>query len=329
MKNNEPVCYSYAGFFFILDAGIVGLGGATFPTHVKLSPPEDKRIDTLILNGVECEPYLTADHRLMLEQPENILAGMRIIMHIMNIKRGIIGIEKNKPDAITIMQDLVKTEAEIEVYPLNVKYPQGAEKQLIFAVTKRRVPAGKLPMEVRCLVQNVGTAKAVYEAVALKKPLIERIVTVAGCIKEPKNVRVPIGTQIKDVIEFCGGFSETPAKIIVGGPMMGVTQYSLDVPVTKGVSGILALSPSSAKKVEELQCINCGMCLEVCPMDIMPNLYAMYVRNNQWEKAKEVNVLDCMECGACSYVCPTGQKLVQYSRYAKFRIMELEKAKVN
>jgi len=311
----------------IADAGIAGMGGATFPTHVKLAPPADKPINTVILNGAECEPYLTADHRLMLEYPNEILEGLRIIMRILGVKRGIIGIENNKPDAIAVFQRLTHSDPAINVLSLRVKYPQGAEKQLIYAATKRSVPAGKLPMEVGCIVQNVGTAKAIYEAIAYKKPLIERVVTITGAVNNPMNLMVRIGTPAKSLIEYCGGFSGTPAKVIVGGPMMGIAQYTLDIPVIKGTSGIVVLPEDGWQHIEEQPCINCGKCIEVCPMNLLPRQLDTYVRNGLWNKAQEIGILNCIECGSCAYVCPGGRSLVHSIRYGKFRVMESEKSK--
>ena len=313
----------------IADAGIAGMGGATFPTHVKLSPPADKPIDTVILNGAECEPYLTADHRLMLEYPKEILEGLRIIMRILGVKQGIIGIEDNKPDAIAQFQQLVQSDSSIKVLSLHVKYPQGAEKQLIYTATHRSVPAGKLPMEVGCIVQNVGTAKAIYDAAAYKKPLIERVVTVTGAVQNPLNLMVRIGTPIKSLIEYCGGFAGTPAKVIVGGPMMGIAQFSLDVPVIKGTSGIVVLPEDGWQPVETQPCINCGKCIEVCPMNLMPRQLDIYVKNKLWDKAQEIGIMNCIECGSCAYVCPGGRPLVHSIRYGKYTVLQQEKASKN
>ena len=306
----------------IYESGIAGMGGATFPTHVKLSPPLEKKIDTVILNGAECEPFLTGDHRLMLEETVNIINGFRIIMKILNVKRGIIGIENNKPDAISIMKKVSAEFQELNVVSLNVKYPQGAEKQLIYALTGRKVPAGKLPMEVGCVVQNVGTAKAVYDAVAYKMPLIDRIVTVAGCITYQKNLKVKIGTPLKDLIDYCGGFECPPKKIIMGGPMMGIALHSLDTPVIKGTSGIVLLREDQVNLGKTTACLNCGKCVEICPMNLMPNVISGYSKYNRWEDAKEAFSLDCIECGCCSYICPAKINLVQNIKYAKFKIMQ-------
>jgi len=310
----------------IADAGITGMGGATFPTHVKLLPPKDKPIDTVILNGAECEPYLTSDHRLMLESPEDILKGLRIIMKVLGVKKGFIAIENNKPDAIAIFSKLLTGDPEISVCALKVKYPQGAEKQLIYAATKRRVPAGKLPMEVGCVVQNVGTAKAIYDAVACRKPLIERVVTVTGAVRNPKNLLVRIGTSFRELIEYCGGFSEEPGKVIMGGPMMGIAQFTLDVPVIKGSSGIVVLSREEIREVKPQECISCGRCVDVCPMNLMPTLIVSYVENGRWDLAKEAGIMNCMECGSCAFVCAAGRNVMHLMRFGKFMIQEMEKA---
>lgn len=310
----------------ISDAGITGMGGATFPTHVKLMPPQDKPIDTVILNGAECEPYLTSDHRLMLEFPEDIIKGLRIIMKVLGVKQGFIAIESNKPDAIARMSELLKNDPEITVIALKVKYPQGAEKQLIYAATKRSVPAGKLPMEVGCVVQNVGTAKAIYDAVACQKPLIERVVTVTGAVRNPKNLLVRIGTSVREVIDFCGGFSEDPGKVIMGGPMMGIAQFTLDVPIIKGSSGIVVLSRSEIKDIKPQECISCARCVDVCPMNLMPTLIVSYVEAGRWDLAKEAGIMNCMECGSCAFVCAAGRNVMHLMRFGKFMIQEMEKA---
>lgn len=309
----------------IADAGLAGMGGAAFPTHVKLSPPPEKKIDTALLNGAECEPYLTADHRLMLEFPEDIFTGFQLIMKILGVKRGIIGIEDNKPDAIDIMQRMSGKYPGIEVLSLRVKYPQGAEKQLIYAATGRAVPPGKLPMEVGCLVSNVGTARAVYEAIALRRPLIERIVTVTGAVASPQNLRVRIGTPIRTLIDFCGGFTGSIGKILSGGPMMGVAQYTLDVPVVKGTSGVIAINKEKVVEEKPLACIKCGGCVRACPMHLMPFMIDAFVENEKWDLAKNINIADCIECGCCSYACPAKRRLVQSMRYGKYRVLALAK----
>lgn len=305
----------------IKETGIVGLGGAAFPTHVKLSPPLEKKIDTVILNGCECEPYLTNDHQLMLERPAEILEGLKIILKVLGVNRAFIGIESNKPDAIEkIKQTLTVSNQQsgisIEVVPLKVKYPQGAEKQLIKAILNREVPSGGLPFDVGVIVQNVGTALAIYEAVVMDKSLIERVITVTGNgIKEPKNLRVRIGTSFSQIIEYCGGFTNGVSKVIMGGPMMGLAQWTLDVPVVKGTSGILVLK--DVKEEKEGPCIKCGRCVDVCPMYLMPNRIGDYAEIDNFELCKEYGVLDCMECGACAYVCASRRPLVHLIKYAK------------
>lgn len=310
----------------IKEAGLAGMGGATFPTHVKLTPPSGKIIDTAILNGVECEPYLTSDHRLMLEHPEEILNGFRIIMKILGVKRGIIGIESNKKDAIALMRKLVSTNKEFEVVSLPVKYPQGAEKQLIKATLNREVPSGGLPMDIGVVVQNVGTAKAVFEAVAYRRPLTQRVVTVTGPgIKEPKNVLVPVGTPFQNVIDFCGGLTDKASKIVMGGPMMGITQPNLAVPVLKGTSGILILEDKQAHLASEEPCINCGRCVAVCPSYLLPTNLQRLVMNDRIELAEQLHIMDCIECGSCSYICPANRYLVQSIRHGKRQVIQLRK----
>ena len=313
----------------ILNAGLAGMGGATFPSHVKLSPPADKPIDTFILNGAECEPYLTADHRMMLEKTRDILEGVKIIMKILNCKNGYIAIENNKPDAVRAMRQAVKEmKMDVEVVSLPVKYPQGAEKQLIKAITNRNVPAGGLPMDVGCLVHNVGTAKAIYDAVSSKKPLIERVVTVTGQgIKEPKNVLVRIGTPFEKVIEFCGGVTENTIKIVNGGPMMGIAQFSMEVPVIKGTSGILALTDKETGMRDPDPCIRCARCVDVCPMNLLPNEMARQIEYNNFDEAHQLGVLDCIECGSCSFICPSRIRHVHLFKYAKMEVTKKLKAR--
>lgn len=310
----------------IKEAGLAGLGGATFPTHVKLAPPSDKKIDVALLNGVECEPYLTADHRLMLENPEEIIKGFRIIMKILGVQRGIIGIESNKKDAAEVIKKQISAESGMEIVVLPVKYPQGAEKQLIKATLHREVPSGGLPMDIGAVVQNVGTAKAVYDAVASRKPLIERVVTVTGTgIKDPKNLMVPIGTHFQDMIDFCGGLTEHAAKIIMGGPMMGIAQPHLQVPVIKGTSGILILDEKRAHLAKEQTCINCGRCVFVCPSHLLPTSLQRLVYHERYEEAEQLNIMDCIECGSCSYICPANRYLVQSIRHGKRQLLQLKK----
>ncbi len=308
-------------------AGLAGMGGAAFPTHVKLSPPADKPVDTVLLNGAECEPYLTSDHRLMLEKPAEILLGLQLIVKLLGAKQAAIGIENNKPDAVKLLR---KKAAELnlpwEIIPLKVKYPQGAEKQLIRATTGRVVPAGGLPMEAGCVVQNVGTAAAVYDAVAWRRPLVERIVTVTGKgVREPKNLLVRIGTPYSFVLEHCGGLTEEAGKLIMGGPMMGLAQSSLEAPVIKGTSGLLVLDAREGKKHEERVCISCAHCVDACPMGLVPKQLAALVRNGRIAEAGGQHLLDCIECGSCAYVCPAYINLVHWLRYGKSEIIRSRK----
>lgn len=308
----------------ISNAGICGMGGAGFPTHVKLSPPEGKTIDTIILNGVECEPYLTADYRIMLEQAEDILSGLKILMKIVDAKNGVIGIEANKPDAIKLFKDLLKKEKKIKVVGLHLKYPQGAEKQLIYAATKRKVPnKGGLPMDVNVVVQNVGTAIAVYEAVRFKKPLVDRVITVSGkIVKNAKNIKARIGTYYSDLLEFCDGTTEDIGKVISGGPMMGFAIPSLETPMIKGSSGLLLFNITEANKGMEAVCLRCGRCVDICPMNLVPSLIAHHVRNYDWDSAEKFGVMDCIKCGSCAYVCPSHIKLIQWIDIGKIKVSE-------
>jgi Na+-translocating ferredoxin:NAD+ oxidoreductase subunit C len=303
----------------VKEAGIVGMGGAAFPTHVKLSPPKEKTIDTLVINGAECEPYLTADYRLMLQNPKDIIEGCKIIMKILGVKKTVIGIENNKPDAIKIMTEAAANEPEITVLGLEVKYPQGAEKMLIKSVIDRKVPPRALPMDVGVVVQNVGTAVAIYEAVRYGRPLIERVVTVSGeAINYPANLIVRIGTPITDIIEECGNFKTIVSKVIVGGPMMGFAISDMNIPVTKGVSGLLAMPSKGLAHVDDfMNCIRCGRCIEACPMGLMPSMLSVTSERGFYEMSKEYHLFDCFECGSCTYVCPSKRPIVQFVRLAK------------
>jgi len=300
-------------------AGIVGLGGAAFPTAVKLSPPKEKPIDSVLINGAECEPYLTADYRLMLEKPTEIVEGLKILMKILGVSKGYIGIENNKPDAVSVMQQAAQGAQGIEVIACEVKYPQGAEKMLIKAIVGREVPARGLPMDVGVVVQNVGTALAIYEAARFGKPLIERVVTVTGeGIREPKNLMAKVGTKVSDLIEQAGGLKDDAAKVISGGPMMGFAVSSLDIPVTKGTSGILVIPESDVQHAGEFgPCIRCGRCIDACAMGLQPYMLSILGEIGHYEEAKEYNLFDCFECGSCAYVCPAKRPIVQLVRLSK------------
>lgn len=310
----------------IREAGIVGMGGAGFPTQVKLSPPADKKIDTIIVNGAEFEPYLTADHRLMVERPEDVVLGLRAIMKATGVNRAYIGIEDNKPDAIEAMKEAVKSFSDIEVVPLATKYPQGGEKQLINAVTGREVPSGGLPMDVGVIVDNAGTCAAIANVLKTGMPLIERITTVTGAgVKEPKNLLARIGTPVGELIEQCGGFAGEPGKVIMGGPMMGISQSSLEVPVMKGTSGVLVLQKSEVKTLEPMPCIKCARCVDACPIHLLPTYLGKFAEKGMWDEAEKYHALDCIECGCCAYVCPANIPLTQLIRLAKNRILASKK----
>jgi electron transport complex protein RnfC len=306
------------------ELGVVGLGGATFPSHVKLMVPDGKTAEVLIINGVECEPYLTSDHRLMLEKGNEILVGTSILMKGLGVKRGIIGIENNKRDAIENMTSLAKEFDGIEICPLKVKYPQGGEKQLIKATIKREVPSGKLPIEVGAVVNNVGTAFAVYEAVQKNKPLVERVVTITGkSVANPGNYMVRLGTPVGQLVEAAGGLPEDSGKLIGGGPMMGKTLLSLDTPIVKGSSGILILREAESKRVEMKNCIRCARCVSVCPMGLEPLLLAQQAETEMWEEAEKDRIMDCIECGSCHYTCPSGRPLLDYIRLGKNKVGQI------
>ncbi len=303
----------------IKEAGIVGLGGATFPTHIKYAPPKDKPIDTLIINGAECEPYLTCDHRLMVEKTEEILKAIEVVAKVLPLKSIIIGIEANKLDAIKAFNDKVKNFIlPITVEPLEVKYPQGAEKMLIYATTKRVVPSGKLPLDVGVVVSNVGTLYSIYEAIYYGKPLIERVVTISGdIVKKGGNFLVLVGTPVEHLLSFVEIDLKKAYKVIFGGPMMGVAVPSLDYSITKGTSGILFFSEKLSKIEEETPCIKCGSCMKVCPMNLMPNKLAAFSKGKKWDVVKDSNLYDCMECGSCAFTCPAKIDIVGWIRFAK------------
>lgn len=309
-------------------AGIVGMGGATFPTHVKLMPPPGTKADVLIINAVECEPYLTSDHQLMMEKTEEILVGTTILMKAVNVNRSIIGIENNKKDAIEKFTQAAKSYPGIAIQALKVRYPQGGEKQLIDAVMRRQVPSGALPISVGAVVQNVGTAFAVYEAVQKSKPLVERIVTVTGKdVKNPCNVLSRVGIPLNNLIDLAGGLPETTGKVVSGGPMMGKAVASLDVPVTKGTSGILIVPTLESKRERMKDCIRCTKCVNVCPMGLNPTLLMNLTEYGVWDRAEKNRVTDCIECGSCSYVCPSNRPLLDYIRLGKGKVMGIIRAR--
>ena len=306
------------------NAGIIGIGGAGFPTHVKLKPPADNPVDTLLLNGAECEPYITADHRMMLEKTVEIIEGAKILLKILGIRECVIGIENNKPDAIKVMTDAANAatnnEFGIRVETLEVKYPQGSEKQLIQAITGRKVPAMALPSAVGVVVHNVSTTKAVYDAVVLEKPLVEKVVTISGKgITRPANLLVKIGTKVSDIVEYCGGTKPDLARVVMGGPMMGFAVSDLDIPVTKTTSSVLFLTEDEIDTSPLSACIRCGWCLEACPMGLEPKEIGIYVEANQAEDTEPFGVFECFECGSCAYVCPAKRPLVQFVRLAKMK----------
>jgi electron transport complex protein RnfC len=305
----------------IQEAGIVGLGGATFPTHVKLVPPKGMKAEVLLINGVECEPYLTSDHRIMLEKPEEILVGIQLLMKAMNVDKAVIGIENNKPDAISILREKCKEYKGIGIQALKVQYPQGGEKQLINAVTGKEVPSGGLPIAVGAVVSNVGTAFAVYEAIQKNKPLLERVVTITGLgLEKPSNFKVRIGTATSELIEAAGGLPENTGKIISGGPMMGRAVRTMDVPITKGTSGILIMQEEEANRKEIIACIRCSRCTSVCPMGLEPHLLMTLGEKQIFDRAENEKIMDCIECGSCSYTCPSNRPLLDYIRFAKGKV---------
>lgn len=312
----------------IAEAGIVGLGGATFPSHVKLSVPPGKTCDVLILNAVECEPYLTADHQLMMEKGEEVMVGTQILMKALKVDKAIIGIENNKPDAIKHLTKLSASYPGIIVEPLKVQYPQGGEKQLIDACIKRQIPSGKLPIEVGAVVQNVGTTVAVYEAVQKNKPLIERVVTVTGkSVNKPSNFLTRIGTSIDTLIEAAGGLPVDSGKIIGGGPMMGKALTTTQVPVTKGSSGVLIIKEEEAKRKKMQNCIKCSKCISVCPMGLEPYLLMTVSEKGIWDRAEAEKIMDCIECGSCSYTCPSQRPLLDYIRLGKGKVGQIMRSR--
>jgi Na+-translocating ferredoxin:NAD+ oxidoreductase subunit C len=308
------------------EAGLVGMGGAAFPTHVKLTPPKDKPVDTVIINACECEPFLTCDHRQMLERGDDMIAGARLLKTAVGANKVIIGIETNKMDAVDALRSKASGLSDVEIEVLEVKYPEGAEKMLIYALTGRKVPPGKLPSEVGCLVQNVGTAIAIYEAAAWGKPLYERVLTVTGPgIREPANLIAAIGTPISALIDACGGFVGNPVKLIMGGPMTGWAQSETAASVVKGTSGVVVLTSDVVEMGEEAECVRCGKCIDACPMFLSPNFIVQATKRGQWDKAEMWGALDCFECGCCSFECPAFIPHVQYVRKAKAEIAALKR----
>lgn len=306
----------------IHEAGIVGLGGATFPSHVKLSPPPGQKAEVLIINAVECEPYLTSDHQLMLECGSEILIGCQILMKALGVNRCVIGVENNKPDAIKHLKSLGQNYKGIEIMPLKVQYPQGGEKQLIDAVLSKQVKSGALPISTGAVVQNVGTVFAVYETIQKNKPLIERVVTVTGKqVSKPCNLLVRIGTPLKHLIEEAGGIPEDTGKIIGGGPMMGKALLSPELPTTKGTSGILLMSRAESERKPMRPCIRCAKCVHVCPMGLNPTFLMIDTQHQDWERAERGHIVDCIECGSCSYSCPSNRPLLDFIRMGKQQVM--------
>ncbi|MBN2558256.1 MAG: electron transport complex subunit RsxC [Clostridia bacterium] len=302
----------------IRESGLVGLGGAGFPAHVKLNPPKDKKIDYLLINAAECEPYITSDYRETIENSWNVISGINIVMEFLGIENVIIGVEDNKPTTIKILNDIADTDKKITAVPLKSKYPQGAEKMLIYALTGRIVPAGGLPMDVGVIVMNVASISFVAKYMKTGMPLVSKRLTVDGAvIREPSNVEVCVGTYIRDLMDFCGGFTEDPYKILMGGPMMGVAQYTLDMPVLKQNNAILAFNKKQSTLPEQTACIRCGRCVRACPMKLMPQQLDIFANSNNTVQLEKFNVSSCIECGTCSYVCPAKRHLVQAIRKGK------------
>lgn len=311
----------------IRESGIAGMGGAMFPTHVKLAVPDGKEVEYIILNGAECEPYLTVDHRMMLEKGHEIIEGLKLLIKATGAQKGLIGIENNKSDAIRTLKSLVADETNIEVKETETKYPQGGEKMLIKALLNREVPIGGLPLDVGVVVNNTSTAAAVYEAVKLGKPLIERPLTITGSgITKPMNINVKIGTPINEIIEQAGGFNGEVGKVILGGPMMGKAQPSLDVPVVKGTSGILVLQMHEVENYSPDPCINCARCVDVCPTNLVPTTIAKLAELEKLDRLEEMKVMNCIECGSCSYICPSRRPLVHNIRIGKAEVAARNKS---
>ncbi len=310
------------------EMGIVGLGGATFPTHIKYMIPEGKKAEYLIINAVECEPYLTSDHRVMLEHTEEIMIGVSILRKALGVEKAYIGIENNKPEPIAKMKEMAAQFEGIVVEPLKVKYPQGAEKQLIKAITGRSVPSGKLPIDVGCVVNNVGTAFAVYEAVQKNKPLVENIMTVTGkSLAQQHNYKIRIGISYADIVNHIGGLPDDTAKLISGGPMMGKAIVNIEAPTTKGASSLLVITDKEAERAEERDCIRCGKCMEACPMGLEPYLFSALINNDKVQEAVDNHLMDCIECGCCIFTCPANKPLLDEIRFAKGKFRQMQQKK--
>jgi electron transport complex protein RnfC len=321
LANDEIIAAVKAG-------GVVGLGGAAFPTHVKLAPPRDIQVHTIILNGAECEPYLTTDHRIMVEYPERVHLGARIMMKTLGAKRVVIGVEKNKPDAIAALEHLRPTDIDVTVLPMTVKYPQGAEKMLIKTVTGREVPSGKLPVSLGVVVQNVGSAASIAEIFDTGLPLLERIVTVSGPgVKRPANLVVPVGTKLRDLLDACGGLNDNAGEIIFGGPMMGNAVANLDTPIIKGTTGVVVLEQAQTRQQATYPCIHCGRCLDACPVFLNPSMLGDYARMQRYEEMEALHLADCMLCGSCSFVCPSNIPLAQMFQASKSALRRITTAK--
>ena len=311
----------------VQEAGVVGLGGAAFPTHVKLAPPKDHPVHTLIINGAECEPYLTSDHRTMVEYPERVHFGIRVMMRAMGVQKCVIGVELNKPDAIEALRRTVPKDLDVTVLPLTVKYPQGAEKMLIHAVTGVEVPSGKLPVTVGVVVQNVGSVSAIAEVFETGLPLIERIVTVSGHgLRRPANLIVPVGTKLRDLLAHCDGVTPDAVEVIIGGPMMGQALSNLDAPVIKGTTGVVVLEKGETREAAVYPCIHCGRCLDACPVFLNPSLLGDFARKQQYEQMVDQHLADCMLCGSCAYVCPSNIPLSQLFQASKLAVRRAKPA---